>query len=748
MPLVATARLTGSVVGWRRPSPGGGEGDGRGDGGEAAFLTGTVESSLFPAATLTGAVSRHLADTLTAPALAYTFAVKLNGTWLPTTDLLSPFEVDESIDTIARLFSFTLVGRRWSIQSTASTWTAAPVEIWVTAGPIGSTRTWRRAFGVVLTCEQLEGFEPTLRVKCGDPSRLYDRTEICHEFAPDASLTRGDICRAILNDFNFNADIPAGALYRKPLLTDSQRLWTFLAAFGEAEGWSWRFTDEDLVQAYVPALREPPEPPDDIWTLRDVLSITSSPPSDVPSQWVIRSTEITQATGGLQITKQRAETFAFYAIKKAVAQQFPDGTRQPLSTSSAETFQLVSVLETETHEQNGLTVTRITREWGWYNPRAAKLTTPFAGQPPGPLEDGFYWAQAFLDEEDTCRAWAQEAFVQTGERRERPVYDVDGTELSRRIETDKWHSRPMAVRTVGSSTPNAVAAGVGDDALSWFPFEIALTALLRIEDFGLAQVDQLTLHYGEAGAVLSEIQETSAWYSQRTAVVGVPWYLNYSGAGQKDLVAPFQPIRTKTTTNHLTEDGLLAGKVEVEAGWLAPRRLTGAYDWGDTASNLQQETWSTTGLIRTAYTILDESTYEELVDNGTGATSKLLTGRPPRPRYRQSSWTQLRQTPFEIILEDPTAAAWWGPSAEILNLDYLQSPEEAIALAQRRRARRLAFTHTVLRPICHTKPGDTILLIDPRTNLHHRCLVTRLTETWTLAPRPKILATYTLEQPL
>jgi hypothetical protein len=748
MPLVATVKLTGTVVGRWRPSPGGGEGDGRGGGGEAAFLTGTVESSLFPAVTLTGTVSRQAIDTLTAPALAYNFAVKLNGAWLPAIDLLSPFDVDESIDTIARLFSFSLVGRRWSIQSTASTWTAAPVEIWVTASPIGATRTWRRAFGVVLTCEQLEGIEPTLRVKCGDPSRLYDRTQICHEFAPDAALTRGAICRAILNDFGFNADVPAGALYRKPLLTDSQRLWTFLTAFGEPEGWSWRFTDDQLVQAYIPALRQPPEAPDDIWTLRDVLSIQSSPPSDVPSQWVIRSTEITQSAGGIKITRQRAEAFAFYAIKKAVAMQLGDGTLQPMPTSSVETFQIVSVLETETHELNGLTITRITREWGWYNPRAAKLRTPFADQVNGPIEDGFYWAQAFIDEEDSYRAWRQEAFVQTGERRERPVYDAEGTEISRRIETYKWYSRAMGVRTVGSDAPNAITAGVGDDDLSWYPFEIALTALLRIEDFGLAQVDQVTLHYGDAGAVLSEVQETSAWYSQRTAVVGVPWYLNYSGSGQRDLVAPFQRISSKTTTNHLTEDGLLSGKVEAEAGWLAPRRLSGAFDWGDSSSNLQQEFWTTIGLTTTAYNVLDESTYEELVDNGSGAISRLVTGRPPRPRYRQSSWTQLRQTPFEIVLDDPTAAAWWGPTAEILNLDYLQSPEEAATLAHRRRTRRLAFTHTVIRPICNTKPGDTILLIDPRTGLYHRCLVTRLTETWTLAPRPKILATYTLEQPL
>ena len=312
--------------------------------------------------------------------LAYNFAVKLDGAWVPRADLLGPFEIDESIDTVAVLFSFSLVGRRWSIQSTAVTWTATPVEVWVTAGPIGALLTWRRAFGQVLSCEQLEGIEPTLRVKCGDPSRLYDRYELCHEFAADEGLTRGDICRQALADAGFEADIPPGALYTKPVLTDSQKLWPFLAAFGEAEGWSWRLADQNLVQAYAVTLREPPEAPDDVWTLQDVLSIESAAPTDVPSRWVLRSTRITESPAGLHITTQRAEVFDFYAVKKAVAMQLTDGSLEPIAAPSIEVFQLVSVLETEVHEQAGLTVARITREWRWYNPRAAKLRTPFAGR--------------------------------------------------------------------------------------------------------------------------------------------------------------------------------------------------------------------------------------------------------------------------------------------------------------------------------------------------------------------------------
>jgi hypothetical protein len=684
------------------------------------------------------------------PSVAYNYAVKLAGSWLPASALVGPFEIEESLDTIAVLFTFTLTGRAYSIHLTETTWTAAPVEVWVTAGPIGATESWLRAFGHVLTCEPQEGPEPTLKIRCGDPSRLYDRIELCAEIPAGAGLTRGEICTNLLTDLDLDltADIPPGAIYTKPVITDSQRVWDFLKTFGEPETWSWRFTDWTTVQATPTALRPSEEPPDDTWTLGDVLSIESTPPADVPSQWVIRGTEVRTGPEGVQITTTTSEVWDFYAIKKAVAQQLTNGTHQPLSPQIFEQFQLVSRLQTETHHQSGRLIAKITREWGWYNPRAAKLRTPTADEPPGPVEGGYYWAQAYLDEEGRYRAWPQEQFVQKGERRETPTYAADGTETGRRIETDRWYARSMATRHVASAVPNVVEAGVGDDDQSWHPFERALTALLRLEDFGLAQRDEIEIEYGPTGAAHRQVEELYTWFSPRTAVTGVPWYLNYSGAGQKDLLAPFQRTVRKITTNTLTEDGLLAGTIETTQGYAAPRRVEGAFEWGDHRSNLQQETWATTGLKTTLYSVLDESTYEEITDDGTGARTRLVMGRAPRPRYRQSTWTTLVQTPIELLLEDPVAASWWGPSTEILTLEHAQTLAEAEAVAQRRRARRMAITHTVIRPICPIRPGATVLLIDPRTGLQNRCLVTRLTERWGLTPRPQILATYTLEQPL
>ena len=328
------------------------------------------------------------------------------------------------------------------------------------------------------------------------------------------------------------------------------------------------------------------------------------------------------------------------------------------------------------------------------------------------------------------------------------TYDADGTETGRRIETRRWYSCPMATRNVGSAVPNVIGAAVGDDDRSWFPFERTLTTVLRIEDFGLAQLDEIRIEYGPTGAAVRQVDETTTWYSQRTAITGVPWFQNYSGSGQKDLLAPFQRTGRKVTVNTLTEDGLLAGTIETSQTFVAPKRVGGPFDYGDHASNLQQETWAISGIKTTTYNVLDANTYEEITDNGTGAQPRLHMGRAPRPRYRQSPWTTQVQTPIEAILEDPTAATWWGPSTEVLNLEYVQSLEEAQAVARNRRARRLAHTHTVIRPITNHRPGATILLLDPRTGLHHRCLITRLTERWVLSPRPQILATYTLEQPL
>jgi hypothetical protein len=244
---------------------------------------------------------------------------------------------------------------------------------------------------------------------------------------------------------------------------------------------------------------------------------------------VVRSTELVDAGDDLEIKRTRTEVKGLYARRQAVSLQLPDGSIVAAGgTPPAESLQTISVSEAEEQSRAGKLVTQITREWGWYNPRGAKLLS--LGDPPGTVEDGYYWAETWIDEEGHYRAWRQEGWVQTGERREVPSYDADGTEIGRRTETYRWYSRPMATRHVGESAPTVPGAGVGDDGVSWQIF-----ADVRIEQFGLAQVDEVQRTFDEeSGAQLTEAQQTTAWYSARTAVADVPWYLNYSGAGQRD----------------------------------------------------------------------------------------------------------------------------------------------------------------------------------------------------------------------
>jgi hypothetical protein len=123
-------------------------------------------------------------------------------------------------------------------------------------------------------------------------------------------------------------------------------------------------------------------------------------------------------------------------------------------------------------------------------------------------------------------------------------------------------------------------------------------------------------------------------------------------------------------------------------------------------------------------------------------------GRAPRPRYKDSVWTQAVQAPIEVAVEDTTVEAWWGRSSEVITVDAAQSADEALTVAQWRQSRKLAYVHSVVRPVCAIRPGQTVLLLDPRSGISHRCLVAKLSERWILGPRPQILATYTLEQPL
>jgi hypothetical protein len=754
MPIAATAHLTGTL-----------------------FPSATVPGHLLTPMALTGAegllegtVSRAVLDSIDGPSIAYGYRVRLNGEWIPREDLVGPLEIEEGIDTHVALFSFGLAGQQYAVAATTRTWTRTPVEVWTSTGRGCPLSRWTgerwergsggevcRAAGYVLTCDQPDSREPVVRVSCADPAILYDRWELCFEVAPGAGLTRGEICAEALRDAGVPAwDIPAGAVYTKPVQANSPRLFEWLKAFGEPEAWSWRFRPDPaghcVLEAYVASLRVAPEPPDHVWQLADVVSIDTTPPKDVPSRWVLRGTSIvTSDESGITTRVTRTEVREIYAPKVCLEMQLPDGSVISTGLSEdPEAERLTSVIEDQQRELGGKTIDQLTREWGWYNPAAGKLRTPGAGESAGPVEEGYYTAQAYVDPEGELRAWPREGWTQIGERRQVPTYNSAGTVTHTRTETRTWYRKTMGVQSVGSAIPNVVGAAVGTDGQSYWVFEVAASSIQRIEAFGLSQIDDVTYDYHpETGAARREVQESSGYVSPRTAVEGVPWYVLYDGTGQRHLVAPWGLRSRHTVLNLLAEDGHLQGKVETTEGYRALKRVNGAYNWGDFRSNQQQEQWRPIRKVNTQYNVLSEDAYEEIVQDETGRHyPRLITGRLPLPRFESSPWTSMVQRPIEVVLDDPTVEAWWGFARTVIDSEFVQSLDEARAVATQRRARQLAHQHQVTRPVTIARPGDTVLLIDPRSGIQGRCLITQLRETWTLTPRTQVLATYTLEQPV
>jgi hypothetical protein len=732
-----------------------------------ARLSGTVAASpnvpgllLAPMAAagtaglIEGTVSRAAVESVDGGTICYGYRIRLDGEWIPSQDLNGPLEIEEGIDTHVTLFSFGLAGAQYSVAATTTTWTRTPVEVWATTGRPGALREWLRASGYVLTCSQPDSREPIVRVSCADDSVLYDRYELCFEVPPAAGLTRGDICAEAVQDAGVAAwDIPSGAVYLKPVQATSARLFDWLKAFGEPEAWSWRFRAEDRVlEAYAARLKAAPQPPDHVWGLGDVVSIDTTPPKDVPSRWVVRGTAIVFSDeSGIKTRLTRTTVEEIYAPKVCLQMQLTDGSVVATgAVEDPEQLRVVSILEDQQRERGGKTLEQLTREFGWFNPAAGKLRTPAAAEPAGPVEEGFYHAQAFVDPDGELRVWRREGFVQVGERRQVPTYDADGTPIRTRTWTHSWYRKSMGVRNAGSASLNVIGAAVGTDGQSYFVFETSLTSVRRIEDFGLAQLDDVAYEYDPGtGAARREVQESFGWASPRTAVEGVPWYVLYDGTGQMHLIAPWTLRRRQTVLNLIAEDGHLLGKIETSEGYRALKRLSGAYEWGDFKSNQQAEAWGRLKRVNTQYNALTEDSYEEIVEDGEGRrTPRLVAGRLPLPRFRTSPWTSLLQQPFDLVLDDATAEAWWGFSRVVVDSEYAQSLEEARAIAARRRSRLLAYTHEVTRPPTLARPGDTVLLADRRSGIHGRCLVTQMRETWTLAPRTQVLASYTLEQPL
>ena len=98
-----------------------------------------------------------------------------------------------------------------------------------------------------------------------------------------------------------------------------------------------------------------------------------------------------------------------------------------------------------------------------------------------------------------------------------------------------------------------------------------------------------------------------------------------------------------------------------------------------------------------------------------------------------SAWTRSVQRPFEVRLDDATAAAWFGLEPRTLQNPYAQSAAEALAMIERQRRRALAPKLEITRTIAPVEIGATVEASDPPAGLYRRGIVTGIRETWNLA---------------
>ncbi len=737
--IAATAGLRGTVAG----------------GAAAATLFGAVANPEASApATLHGTVSRAAIEAVDAVSTSVGVRVKIAGQWVPAHELAGPVAWNESADSHRRSVTLSLAGARWSIFRTLATWTLTPIEIWTVQGqppaPLGELefRGWIRSGS-----RQQGVGEPVVELECDDVAP-YDGAELCYELAPFGGLTRGEIADVLAAGGGIAAtDTPAGAVYDRPLFTDGRRMFEMLADLGAPEGWSWRMlptTPGPTLQAYVPQLKQPPQPPDWVWHASgaDPGGIQYEAPRDPSTRWVVQGLGSVYADeSGLERELIRTQVIAPYAPKIAVQRQETSGTITDLSPSFPPVSdRIVSVIEVENQRRAGVDVLQLTREWGFYNPAAAKYRTPGTIEGPGPVGIGYHYTLAFIDQDGAYTSWPIERFVQLGERRLKWFHGPDLRVDRQRAEEHRWHRRRRAVRSGLSATPDVIEAYIGDDDVSYQRFTAQAGDMRPIETFGLDLEHETVFTYDEeTGASTAETLQTVQWYVLGASVDSASHFVNHDGRGQLHDSTNRQLVGTRTVSHLLTQDRRILGSVEIESGYDASPAPEGPHDWGSFTSFLDIEQFRPVSRRQIVYNRRADGTVEEVTFPSDGVpTSRIIAGRQPLPRFLESPWTTLRSRPIEHVLDDEALAELFGFRLETLSLDHLLSLEEAQALALRLRRRATAVRATWRRAETRARVGDTVLLIDPPHGVAHRALL--VDRQVTRDPiRGSATATYSLE---
>jgi hypothetical protein len=732
---------------------------------EGGYVEGGYVEDSGSRATYTAQVSSSLIDSFDADPLWHGVRIELDGEVIPESELTGPVKWGDSIDTALATAEIKVVGRRWSSFVTDKSWTKVAIEIFHRHGQAdlgeGAMREDLVFSGIVMptSAQSTDGTLAEVTIKAASRAALYDRHELCEEVAPLSGLTRGQISTLMGGAVGFTAfDIPDGAAYVRPIFTAQAKIFEYLQRFGEPEGWHWdvqRIDGEDVLRAYLAEIKTAPQPPDAEWHLDSVETLRVESPPESPSRWIVRGFRtLLVDEAGETIERTRIEVEEEYAPKVAVEKQdSTDGTHDATGFSpGTPTLRITQVIEDEVHRRGQLITEQITREWGWFNPRAGRLRTPNTAEGDGPVtlneRAGYHYTAAYIDEEGAFVTWAQERFVQMGERRVGNVYNGEKNLIESRRHELGWHTRDAGVfRNSGAWVLGTL---VSDDDRSYSRRNnaglLAPEGTIQFEGFGEFEEEVITFEYGSSGAAT---REHHAIYSFdpifATIDAGEDYYTRVDGRAQTELSCNRKLSRESDLLNVLSANNELRGIIETAKTYVTRASVAGFYEWGDVKSNELEQRYRVASRKNTIYSRLTRTLYRVLVlETGKPPEAQTLTGQPPPPQFKTSPWTLLEQQPFELILEDPVALARFGFARQVIESDFAQTNEEATALIERRRRRQGAHRLTITRPLSYAQKGDTVLVTDPTQGIGHRCLlVSRECE---IDPREgRASATYTLE---
>lgn len=676
---------------------------------------------------ITGTLSTTVVESWTATSWACGVAVKIAGAWIPDENLVGSIQWRRSIDTWRKSARVTLSGKALSVFQTINTWTRQPAEIWTYQGPVGAVQSTLELRGHVRPgTRQSGGVDPVIEIEIDDTG-YYDDERLCAEVAPDSGLTRGAIARAIAASGGLTTTrIPDGDVYDRPFIAADQELGRALRELGDPVGWSWRIVPEGagvVLEAYQPRLKVAPQVPDDVWTPADWDGISIQAPERPASRVIVRGlVAVSYDEAEIETEIRKTTVTEVFTLSRAAEEQDTSGTITPISDPSGETTGVTLELITTVRRRAGKELSVYTLERSYRNPKGAVLRTPDPAEGDGTHPDGYHYCASYIDAEGEYRLWRAARFGDTSERRITNTYDGTTGKLSTAT-TDvyRWFERPAGVKSaVAAAWVTGVSVGTDDNSY----LTVSSSGSRRTyQEYGLAERHIVTYTYGDAGAVVADVQTSYDYTSPRAAVDVSGHYVRYDGSGQEDLVANFIKSREVTRREEVV-DGLVLSRTEREAGYHVLVKRDGAYDYGGgEASSRVVATWRTYRSKAEVYVYRTDGGVDKLTFS-TGDVPRLeRVSQVPAPRYGLSAWTVLRQTTGEAIVDDPAIAELFGVEVLVVNSATMTSIVQALEIAQRQAQRSRAHRVTVQRLLGRVREGDTVLLLDPGHGIADRALV-------------------------